>query len=266
MRRPGRDLTIREALAFLCEAEVRGCEERRIQMASSASPSSPSSGPSTASTSSPSPPSTRSRSAIVQRALPRDATRRRDRRACASWSTFGQGFGTSVAVSAILGIAILTAPVTIPAAAVTTLAVGGLALTGYGTYANYQSYSAGYISKDQFDYNAGFLLGPLVVGAATDLSSKATSVTRGTFAEGGPKSPQSFITPTNSPAPVPPPGSLPPGHAVRDMGATSHYPHGYWRQYNQAGHAVDPSTGKQPGNITKAEAAAQTHVPKPPKE
>ena len=72
-----------------------------------------------------------------------------------------------------------------------------------------------------------------------------------------------FIPPTNPPQF--PPTNLPPGHTIRQMPPTEQYPNGYWRQYNQNGQPVDPSTGKPPGNVTSAEARARTHICLPPK-
>ena len=70
-----------------------------------------------------------------------------------------------------------------------------------------------------------------------------------------------FIPPTNPPQP--PPATLPPGHSVRVMPPTAQYPSGYWVQTNKYGQPVDPSTGKPPGNVTRPEARARTHVPLP---
>jgi RHS repeat-associated protein len=80
---------------------------------------------------------------------------------------------------------------------------------------------------------------------------------------GLPKSPKNWLPPTNPPQL--PPSTLPPGHTVRVMGPTKDYPNGYWRQYDQRGNPVNPATGEQPGSVTRAEAAAQTHVPLPPR-
>ena len=78
----------------------------------------------------------------------------------------------------------------------------------------------------------------------------------------GPKSPRVFETPTNPPQP--PPTNLPPGHTVRVMPPTKDYPTGYWRQYNERGQPVNPSTGRPPANVTTSQFQAQTHVPLPP--
>ena len=75
------------------------------------------------------------------------------------------------------------------------------------------------------------------------------------------KSPQ-FQKPTNPPQD--PPDELPPGHSVRQMPPTEQYPDGYWVETNSHGQPVDPSTGKPPSNVTRAEARARTHVPLPP--
>lgn len=80
-----------------------------------------------------------------------------------SVKTFIQGAATSFAVGLLIAGAIATAPITIPAAALTAVGIAGTAAVGYGTYTNYQAYNNGKISKDQFDYNAGGLLGGLVV-------------------------------------------------------------------------------------------------------
>ncbi|MBN9085260.1 MAG: hypothetical protein J0J01_00010, partial [Reyranella sp.] len=83
-------------------------------------------------------------------------------------------------------------------------------------------------------------------------------------AKGPPGSPKNFVNPTNPPRQPPSPSELPPGHTVRIGPPTKEYPNGYWRQYNEKGYAVDPSTGKQPGNVTQPEFRGRTHVPIPP--
>lgn len=77
----------------------------------------------------------------------------------------------------------------------------------------------------------------------------------------GPKPAKNFIAPTN-PASHPP-SDLPEGFIVRAMPPTAQYPNGYWRLRNPDGHYVDPSTMRQPGNVSKAEFNAMTHVPYP---
>ena len=80
-----------------------------------------------------------------------------------SWTTFGQGVGESLVATLIIAGAIAAIPVAIPAAVVTGLAIVGTGAAMYGTYQNYQSYNSGQISKDQFDYNSGALLGGLAL-------------------------------------------------------------------------------------------------------
>jgi RHS repeat-associated protein len=83
-------------------------------------------------------------------------------------------------------------------------------------------------------------------------------------AKGAPKSPKDFVNPTNPPRQPPSASELPEGHAVRIGPPTKEYPNGYWRQYNQGGQPVDPSTGRPPSNVTKPEFNSRTHVPIPP--
>ena len=82
---------------------------------------------------------------------------------------------------------------------------------------------------------------------------------------GPPKPADNFVPPTN--APRDPPAVLPDGHTVRVMpNSTKQYPNGYWRQYDSNGNPVNPSTGKQPGSVSRAQSRAQTHVPLPPQQ
>jgi RHS repeat-associated protein len=79
--------------------------------------------------------------------------------------------------------------------------------------------------------------------------------------QSGPKPAPNFFPPTN--APQAPPTTLPDGHSVRVMPPTAQYPNGYWVQTNRYGQPINISTGKPPGNVTRGEARAQTHVPLP---
>lgn len=99
-------------------------------------------------------------------------------------------------------------------------------------------------------------------GEVTGLAYGAAMAAAGA-AGGAPKPSPKFKPPSH--APQPPPTSLPPGHSVRTMPPTRQYPNGYWRQYNQNGQAVNPSTGKPPANVTRQEFRAQTHVEMPPR-
>jgi hypothetical protein len=80
--------------------------------------------------------------------------------------------------------------------------------------------------------------------------------------KGATKPSPNFQTPTNAAQPAP--TNLPPGHSVRIGPPTEQYPDGYWKQYNQDGQPIDPSTGKPPGNVARAQSRAMTHVPLPP--
>jgi len=93
------------------------------------------------------------------------------------WLTSAQGFATNVAISATLTAFILAAPITIPATVLTMAAFIGFGAVGYETYSNYQAYTSGQISKDQFDYNSGGLLGAVIPLAG--LSNVAESVEGG---------------------------------------------------------------------------------------
>jgi RHS repeat-associated protein len=83
---------------------------------------------------------------------------------------------------------------------------------------------------------------------------------------GAPRPTPNFIEPTNPPQYPPAPDLLPPGHETRSMPPTQQYPDGYWVQTNAGGQPVNPSTGRPPANVTRAQARAQTHVPFPHEE
>jgi hypothetical protein len=79
-----------------------------------------------------------------------------------------------------------------------------------------------------------------------------------------PKPPKDWMPPTNPPQL--PPTNVPEGHTVRVMGPTPQYPNGYWRQTNEKGEYVNPATGKMPGNVSRSEFRAQTHVELPERD
>ncbi|MEM9295993.1 MAG: hypothetical protein AAGA57_09345 [Planctomycetota bacterium] len=101
--------------------------------------------------------------------------------------------------------------------------------------------------------------GPGAAPPSPDLSS-------GPASKPPPKPPKEFLPPTNPPRNPPRPEDLPPGHTIRESPPNEMYPHGYWKQYNERGQPVNPSTGRPPSNVTRPEARAETHVPKPPPE
>ncbi|HET7332010.1 RHS repeat-associated core domain-containing protein [Dyella sp.] len=107
------------------------------------------------------------------------------------------------------------------------------------------------MSKSQAPANANPMQRP-----TTPISSKATT--------GGAKPAENFAEPTNAPQNAP--TKLPPGHSVRVMPPTKQYPNGYWRQTNEKGEYIDPSTGKMPGSVSRSESRARTHVPLPEKQ
>ncbi len=106
-----------------------------------------------------------------------------------SVKTFVQGAATSFAVGLLITGAIASASITIPAAALTAVGIAGTAAVGYGTYSNYQAYQNGNITKDQFDYNAGSLLGGLVIpgmaGKGASQAGEAESAITARFTQTG---------------------------------------------------------------------------------
>jgi hypothetical protein len=104
-------------------------------------------------------------------------------------------------------------------------------------------------------------------GSVSGVTQPTTGIQSYNYSQGGsgnPKSPKNFIPPTNPAQPAPLPENLPDGHTVRVMPPTVDYPDGYWRQFNENGQAIDPSTGKYPNNVSGPEFQSQTHVPLPP--
>jgi RHS repeat-associated protein len=82
--------------------------------------------------------------------------------------------------------------------------------------------------------------------------------------KGSTKSSPNFITPTN-PAQLPPAeDDLPSGWNIRPGAPNVDYPNGYWKMTNEGGQAIDPSTGRPPGNVSRAMSRAMTHIPYPP--
>lgn len=92
---------------------------------------------------------------------------------------------------------------------------------------------------------------------------------------GSPKDPQTFIEPSN-PTANPSTWGEPwvdqkgatwyhgdDGSNIRIGNPKNGYPDGYWRAY-KGNQAINPSTGKPPGNVSKAQFNADTHVRLPP--
>ena len=108
-------------------------------------------------------------------------------------------------------------------------------------------------------------VGMEAVAGAVAAADVATAVTKNSAVrKGATRLSARFIEPTN-PASEPP-TSLPDGHTIRSGPPMEGYPNGYWKQINELGQPVDPSTGKPPGNGSAAQARAQTHVRYPPPE
>ncbi len=105
-----------------------------------------------------------------------------------SAKTFLQGVGVGIAGAIVITAAIVSAPITIPAAVLTGAAVAGIGLVGYSTYENYQAYNNGNISKDEFDYNAGSLLGSLGLPAKLGKLGEIGNVTKSATIKTGPYS------------------------------------------------------------------------------
>jgi RHS repeat-associated protein len=123
----------------------------------------------------------------------------------------------------------------------------------------------------------GVVLGGAIAGSAAYAGNAATQLANDALGSdrvepwqntsngtgGGPKPAKNFEAPTNPPQDAPDPNSLPPGWSVRVESPTQQYPDGYWRLKNANDQYVDPSTGKTPSNVTKAQFQAQTHIPLP---
>jgi RHS repeat-associated protein len=100
-----------------------------------------------------------------------------------STQTFIAGAVTGILYGAGAALVIASLPVSAPVLG--GLAIIGTAAAGYGTYANYSAYQNGQISKDQFDYNSGSLLGGVgVAGFAGSLGSNTSAA--GALAEDAP--------------------------------------------------------------------------------
>jgi RHS repeat-associated protein len=123
------------------------------------------------------------------------------------------------------------------------------------------------VAKTALVLEASILVGPIAPSAVTVIkitaSSNNSSTAADSTASSAPRPAENFTEPANPPQD--PPTALPDGHTVRVMpNSTEQYPNGYWRQYDSNGNPVNPSTGRQPGSVPRAQSRADTHVPLPP--